>query len=244
MRACTNADCANYFILESQHTISQFAEKIHQKPKEAQDKFFQLLEFVVFQLNYVPVKELISCSILLKSHVSLPCSQRCVESLLSILRFSPLFKDVFREVGILEVFVQCLARYADLLKSQQQTEEDGDVYDLPEPQSALGRRVMETVSVLLAGSAANAAVFRESGGSQRVHEMIVYPDCSQLALGILQQLMLCAGGEDEMGTVLAFMNNAPFSQIGLKIDILKSLLGCLRDSHRTRTMFPQGLAFL
>ena len=41
-------------------------------------------------------------------------------------RFSPLFKDVYREVGILEVLVQCLARYADLLKSRRQTEEDGD----------------------------------------------------------------------------------------------------------------------
>ncbi|KAF0297847.1 WD repeat and FYVE domain-containing protein 3 [Amphibalanus amphitrite] len=121
-----HADRANYFILESQHTISQFAEKIHQKPKEAQDKFFQLLELVVFQLNYVPVKELISCSILLKQHCSVDCSLRCMESLLSILRFSPLFKDVYREVGILEVLVQCLARYADILKSRRQTEEDGD----------------------------------------------------------------------------------------------------------------------
>ena len=42
---------------------------------------------------------------------------------------------------------------------------------------------METFTVLLAGSAANAAVFRESGGSQRVHEMLGYPDCSQQALG-------------------------------------------------------------
>ncbi|XP_043246907.1 WD repeat and FYVE domain-containing protein 3-like, partial [Amphibalanus amphitrite] len=239
-----HADRANYFILESQHTISQFAEKIHQKPKEAQDKFFQLLELVVFQLNYVPVKELISCSILLKQHCSVDCSLRCMESLLSILRFSPLFKDVYREVGILEVLVQCLARYADILKSRRQTEEDGDEYDLPGPQSALGRRTMETFTVLLAGSAANAAVFRESGGSQRVHEMLVYPDCSQQALGILQQLMLCAGGESEMGSLLALMENASFSQIGLKIDILKCVLACLRDSHRSRTMFRRVGGFV
>ena len=57
------------------------------------------------------------------------------------------------------------------------------MYDLPEPQSALGRRTMETFTVLLAGSAANAAVFRESGGSQRVQEMLGHPDCTQQALG-------------------------------------------------------------
>ncbi|GFY11613.1 WD repeat and FYVE domain-containing protein 3 [Trichonephila clavipes] len=31
-----HSDKANYFILESQHTLSQFAEKIHTKPPEIQ----------------------------------------------------------------------------------------------------------------------------------------------------------------------------------------------------------------
>ena len=39
---------------------------------------------------------------------------------------------------------------------------------------------METFTVLLAGS---AAVLRESGGSQRVQEMLGRPDCTQQALG-------------------------------------------------------------
>ena len=47
------ADNANYFILESQHTLSQFAEKISKLP-EVQNKYFEMLEFVVFSLNYIP----------------------------------------------------------------------------------------------------------------------------------------------------------------------------------------------
>ena len=39
-----HADRANYFILESQHTISQFAEKIHLKPKEAQVRVVRMGE--------------------------------------------------------------------------------------------------------------------------------------------------------------------------------------------------------
>ena len=31
-----HADDANYFILEPQHTLAQFAEKIHSKPVEVQ----------------------------------------------------------------------------------------------------------------------------------------------------------------------------------------------------------------
>lgn len=81
-----HSDNANYFILEGQNTLSQFAEKIHLKNPEIQEKFFQLLEFIVFQLNFVPCKELISLSILLKTNNSISCSIMCMETLLNILR--------------------------------------------------------------------------------------------------------------------------------------------------------------
>lgn len=40
----------------------------------------------------------------------------CVKTLLRILRHHSIYKDVFREVGLLEVMVTCLQRYAALLK--------------------------------------------------------------------------------------------------------------------------------
>lgn len=81
-----HSDNANYFILEAQNTLSQFTEKIHQKSPQIQEKFFELLEFIVFQLNFVPCKELISLSILLKSNQSIDCSILCMKTLLSILK--------------------------------------------------------------------------------------------------------------------------------------------------------------
>lgn len=52
-----------------------------------QEKYFQLLEFVVFQLKFVPCKELITLSILLKAHHSLSCSIICINTLLTILKW-------------------------------------------------------------------------------------------------------------------------------------------------------------
>ncbi len=49
-------------------------------------------------------------------HRSLECSILCVKSLHKILRYHAMYKDVFREVGLLEVMVTCLHRYAALLK--------------------------------------------------------------------------------------------------------------------------------
>lgn len=81
-----HADNVNYFLLESQNTLSQFTEIIHTKSRQIQDKFFALLEFIVFQLNFVPCKELISCSLLLKTNHSLECSINCMTTLMRIVR--------------------------------------------------------------------------------------------------------------------------------------------------------------
>lgn len=81
-----HADNANYFILENQNTLSQFSERIYVKNAEIQEKFFELLEFIVFQLNFVPCKELISLSLLLKANRSRTCSILCMKTLLNILK--------------------------------------------------------------------------------------------------------------------------------------------------------------
>lgn len=81
-----HADNANYFILENQNTLSQFSERIYTKNAEIQEKFFELLEFIVFQLNFVPCKELISLSLLLKANRSRTCSILCMKTLLNILK--------------------------------------------------------------------------------------------------------------------------------------------------------------
>lgn len=63
-------------------------------------------------------------------------------------------------------------------------------------------------------------------------------------LGLIRELILSAGGEEDMVSVLRTMRSAPDTDVELKIQILKSLLGCLRDSHRTRTIFRKEGGFV
>lgn len=58
-----------------------------------------------------------------------------------------------------------------------------------------------------------------------------------LILGIIRELILTSGGDDDMAQLLATLNTAHRTSFQLKADILKALLLCLRDSHRTRTVF-------
>lgn len=157
-----HSDNANYFILENQNTISQFIEKLHHKSPEIQAKLLELVEFLVFQLNFVPCKELISMSIFLKTHslTHAECSIICVQTLLNILKHSLIFKDVYREVGLLEVFVTCLDRYAKLLESRKSAQDGGNAYEIPAGQEKLGAMVIEGLTLLLSGNSANANVFR------------------------------------------------------------------------------------
>lgn len=240
-----HSDNANYFILENQNTLSQFIEKIHHKPPDIQKKLFELIEFLVFQLNFVPCKELISMSIFLKTHSlnHVECSVLCMVTLLNILKHNVIFKDVYREVGMLEVFVTCLKRYATFLETKKDAMEMSKDFIIPLEQEKLGNMITDGLMLLLSGNNANANVLRECGGAKCIHELVIYPDCRQVALGIIRELVLTAGGEDDMAQLLSTLNTAPRSSIQLKADILKALLLCLRDSHRTRTVFRKVNGF-
>lgn len=170
-----HSDNSNYFILENQNTLSQFTEKIHHKPVEVQKKLFELMEFLVFNLNFVPCKELISMSLFLKSHSlnHVECSMFCMKTLLNILKHNVIFKDVYREVGLLEVIVTLLSRYASFLENKKLGASKG----MPPGQEKLGGLVIEGIILLLNGNIANATVLRECGGAKCVHGLVQYLDC-------------------------------------------------------------------
>lgn len=111
------------------------------------------------------------------------CSVLCVQSLLNILKHNVIFKDVYREVGMLEVFVTCLNRYAAFLEENKAMTEAGKEFVIPPGQIKLGSLILEALTLPLAGNAANANVLRECGGAKCVHELVQYPECRYAALG-------------------------------------------------------------
>lgn len=64
-------------------------------------------------------------------------------------------------------------------------------------------------------------VFRECGGARCSHNMVPFQECRSQALGIVQQLILSPGGDDDMGTLLGLMNTADVTDLELKTAILK-----------------------
>ena len=85
----------------------------------------------------------------------------------------------------------------------------------------LGALVMEALTTLLASNVQNANVFRECGGARCAHNLVPYMDCRYQALGIVRELILSAGGDDDMATLLGVMHSAPSNALVLKTHILK-----------------------
>eukprot|EP00095_Tigriopus_kingsejongensis_P009945 maker-scaffold981_size73921-snap-gene-0.19 protein:Tk09945 transcript:maker-scaffold981_size73921-snap-gene-0.19-mRNA-1 annotation:"low quality protein: wd repeat and fyve domain-containing protein 3" len=232
-----SADGANYFLVEHLHVLSQFAEKIHLKPQSAQEKFFQLVEFVVHQLRFVPCKELISISLLLKAQNECDCCILALKSLKSILRVDSTFKDVFREVGMVEVLISLLETYLSQLQL-------GGGKGSNPANPALGEMTVRVLSDTLNGSNANAAVFRESGGSITTLELVKLEEGRDAALALMHQLILASGGDEDMTSLLELLHTSAKTDVELKSDILHTIISCLRESHRSRAVFRRVGGFV
>ncbi|XP_054166813.1 WD repeat and FYVE domain-containing protein 3-like [Oppia nitens] len=236
MYALNNEDKANYFILDSQNTLSQFAEKLQFKSTDVQVKFFTLLEFVVFELRYVPCKELISISIIIKSKHSIESSTICLKFLLSILKFNVIFADVFREVGLLDIIASQLIYY-----SQSEDNENEPLLQL----------IVDNVIHMLVGpNNQNCQLFSECGAAKHSFGFLSNNKCSKelrkKAFQITQQLVLSNAGEEHLANLLALMHRESdiTTNLNLKSSILKSLLVVLRENHRVRAIFRKVGGFV
>ncbi|XP_050083063.1 WD repeat and FYVE domain-containing protein 3 isoform X2 [Anopheles aquasalis] len=247
-------DNANYFVLESLNTLCVFAEKIHQKPEMIQSSFFDLVEFIAIQLNFVPRKELIALSVILKSNYVLETSVRCTRSLVHLLRINNGFVDVYREVGILEVFVTCMKRYKEYLCIQMDAmvSEMGVNHEKVTPSTSnasdsLGRLVLEGLGMLLCGSSTNTAIFKNCGGNKCIYEMMKYDHYSPEMLKIVKELISSVGGEDDMLNLLKNMNlkaDRAQNSTSIRMNVLQFLIECLRESHRSRAFFRKVGGFV
>ena len=152
-----SADNANYFLSDSLNFLPQSCEKISFKSVKVQEKFFHLVEFLVHQLRHVPCKELIAISLLLKAQTNQKCCQLAVKSLISLIKFDAIFKNVLREIGMFEALIGCLS--SSLMTSSKETGLT-HIKDEDESIGALGEVVTVALTDLISGNQANANVFR------------------------------------------------------------------------------------
>uniref|UniRef100_A0A4Y0BJI3 DUF4704 domain-containing protein n=1 Tax=Anopheles funestus TaxID=62324 RepID=A0A4Y0BJI3_ANOFN len=260
VKSVYKSDEVNYFILESQSTLCLFAEKIQHKPRAVQKQFFELIEFIVLQLNFVPRKELIALSVLLKTNQVLKISISCTRTFLRLLRHNNNFADVYREIGVLEVFATCIRRYKDFLEKNIDTRRMSCSHDhgTIEPKNAaesmvsndeeiLGTLIIEALVQLLNGNSNNTSIFKNSGGNKCIYDMLKYKFNCPSVMRIVKELVLTVGGEDDMLLLLKSINSLAelhSTTVLMRIRVLQVLIECLKESHRTRSIFRKVSGFV
>ena len=137
---------------------------------------------------------------------------------------------------MLEVFVDLLKSYAGLLKDASSSSND-QAKESQELVPNLGETVMCAIAETLSGSNPNCAVFRELGGAGTVINLVKLEESRPSALVLLQQLILSSGGEDDMTSLLELLHTSSQVNVSMKAEILRALILCLRESHRSRAVF-------
>uniref|UniRef100_A0A1I8G3P8 WD repeat and FYVE domain-containing protein 3 n=1 Tax=Macrostomum lignano TaxID=282301 RepID=A0A1I8G3P8_9PLAT len=243
-------DHANFFILDSQRTLSHLIERLYVREPSVQRQCLEILEFVVFQLRYVPMNELSSITKLIKTCNSARCKIIALQSLLKIAKCHEVLKDAYREVGLLDLLVACLHAYAHQLKEssellvQHQPTASRACTNMLAEQRELGALVMQLLAFLLTTSVKNASVFRDAGGARCAHNMVPHDECRTDILGVVQQLVLSTASEDDMGCLLGLMHTAPPTAIRLKTEVLATISAVLQASHRCRSAFRRCSGFV
>lgn len=175
---------------------------------------------------------------------------------MSIIKFNCVFRDVFREVGILDILT-------GLLKEHSQNICDFSSYE--ENDAHLFEIILELCYHTMMGpNNQNCSLFCDSHGLKHISNLLpistfrLTKQSRKVLFPLTQQLILSNSGEESMAQLLSIMHThssgkkSPDKKVNLtleqeiifKTNILKSLVQVLRESHRCRTFFRKVGGFI
>ncbi|KAG0235966.1 hypothetical protein BGW42_004421 [Actinomortierella wolfii] len=106
----------NYFLLEKLGILSFVIERLDSYQEDLQLSIMELFSFVIKDLNYVPFRDLVVLSIHLHGKSSERTTTLVCSTICGLLQTVPGFKDVLREVGIIDILCNILEDLSIVLK--------------------------------------------------------------------------------------------------------------------------------
>ncbi|XP_030059030.1 WD repeat- and FYVE domain-containing protein 4 [Microcaecilia unicolor] len=232
-------DKQNFFILEwTLQPISQFAEVIHLKPHPVQLQFFQLIEYLVFELSYIPHEVLKKIQVLIKENCTWPCTVVALECIKNITTKDELFCDIFRDSGLLGMLLTLLRKQAKLLRKSAGTK---DCPSEQESERELTSVRLKVVATLILGSVRNTVVIKDYGMVPYIKIFLDEDYYRADTLSILEQLSVI-NTEEYMSTIVGALCSSIQGEVQFKLDLLKSLLRMLR-TPKGRSAFRSASGF-
>ena len=236
----------NYFWLEQESLLSDLLLKLPHRSLEVQTLFFQILEQVVTNLNYVPIKELNSIAMVFKqTGLSTQCRLAMLSCLARLSTYSSTFSDAYRDVGLIELIVNEVQRLAPNAKLYTTEHEQQDSIDEEKDEFTLLTNAIDLLTLLVAASSKNADVIREVEGTKTILKLVAEePSFRMKSLMLLQSIILANAGDEEMTQLLLLAQTCSLTDLDLKSHIFKVVVSILRQNHRCRSMFRRVAGFV
>ncbi|RCN36444.1 Beige/BEACH domain protein [Ancylostoma caninum] len=256
-------DPANYFILDKEYPLALFIEQLDRKDEVVRAKILELVEHCVFHLNYIPCKELIGICVQMKTELASGQQDICVaavQAAFRLLTVDSVIKDAFREVGLLDTLCYIInnlfAQYKrSFLASSDELDVLGDqLLDYPfaernltENEKKLTLLATDLLTVIIKGNLENARMFSDCFGARNLLSVltVVTGEWRSSSLQLLKQLLLLASTDQYIAGVIQVISQvAPQQQLEFNVDLLKTVLGVLRESHKVRVQFRKTGGYL
>ncbi|PAV81676.1 hypothetical protein WR25_17284 isoform D [Diploscapter pachys] len=233
-------DAANYFILEKDYPLAMFIELLDRKTDPIRLKVLELVELAVFQLNHIPCKELLNLCVRMKTELSMGKCDLCiaaVQSAFRLLTVDAIIKDAFREVGLLDTLCYIMNNLYNVTLKRE----------LDELEKKLALLATDLLTVIIKENIENCKMFGDcSGGRSLLHVVTgAKGEWRSSALQLLKQLMLLSSTDQYTASLIQAINQInPIDNLELNTDLLKTVLGVLRESHKVRVQFRKCGGYL
>ncbi|XP_030234798.1 WD repeat- and FYVE domain-containing protein 4 isoform X1 [Gadus morhua] len=233
---------ANFFLLEwSLQSLAQFASCVWRKPAPVHALFFSLLEMVIFQLNYIPHETLRALLAVLNQSWTGALVSGGEFQLAALSCFhglavrSGLLADVLSEGGLLEHLLGELRRRAKILRKGgvAPAAPTGDLKPsscVEESETVLTSCMLEVVASFTLRSVRNTVTVRDRGMLPYIKIFVDAEQYRAPTLSILEQLAE-VNPEEFMSTAVGALCSSTQQELGLKRDLLQSVLRVIESPH-------------
>ncbi|XP_024660429.2 WD repeat- and FYVE domain-containing protein 4 isoform X1 [Maylandia zebra] len=237
-------DPANFFLLEwTVQSVAQLATCVWRKPAPVQKLFFSLVEMVIFKLNYIPHETLRALLNVLKQSwagtlagavAGIEFGVVALKSFHKMTMHSAMLSEALTDLGLLELLLGELRRRAKILRKAGVVScPKMDSQQLPcieEGEKLLTTCMLEVVSALTLRSIKNTVSVRDLGMIPYIKIFLDVDQYRESTLSILEQLAEI-NPEEFMSTAIGALCSSTQQELGLKQDLLQSLLKVLESPN-------------
>ncbi|CAD6191346.1 unnamed protein product [Caenorhabditis auriculariae] len=233
-------DPANFFILDKDYPLVIFIEQMERKQDSVRTKLLELVELALFQLSHIPCRELIGCCVLMKTEIASGRTSICtgiVQSFFRLLTVDSVIKDAFREIGLLDTLCFIIKQIFEAKKARNIT--------LGEQKLCL--LSTDLLTVIIKSNVENAKMFTECFGPKILLKVVseVEEDWRSSLLQLTKQLLIIAPTDQYLTGIIQVLNDcSPEENLNLCENLLKALLGVVRESHKIRMQFRKTGGYL